>query len=62
MYRNHEAYRRAKNLRRLWYLGKFGAIALILGGIALAMSSGEGTHLLISVPAALFVLFGREPA
>lgn len=62
MYRNHESYRRAKILRRLWYLGKFGAIVMILGGIALAISSGEGTHLLILIPAALSVLFGREPA
>lgn len=58
--KNHPAYiaaRKAKQrAERKWFIVHAGAIALLIGSIAIAISSGEGDILLIVVPACLFAL------
>ena len=53
----HPAYKAAKAARRMWYAARIGAVALLIGSIALAVSSGEGDVLLIGIPVSLYTLF-----
>ena len=55
--KHHPAYIAAKKERRMWFAAKAGAIALLIGSIALAFSTGEGDVLLIGVPVSLYTLF-----
>ena len=54
--KHHPAYKAAKAERRMWYAVKLLAIFLLIGSIALAISSGEGDVLLISIPASLYTI------
>lgn len=54
--KHHPAYKAAKAARRMWYAVKLLAIFLLIGSIALAISSGEGDVLLISIPASLYTI------
>ena len=54
--KHHPAYKAAKAARRMWYAVRIGAVALLIGSIALAVSSGEGDVLLIGIPASLYII------
>lgn len=59
--KNHPAYiaaRKAKQrAERKWFIVHAGAVALLIGSIALAISSGDGGFLLITIPISLYALF-----
>lgn len=40
----------------MWFAVRIGAVALLIGSIALAVSSGEGDVLLIGIPASLYII------
>ena len=54
--KHHPSYKAAKAARRTRYGIKLLGIFLLIGSIALAIESGEGDVLLISIPASLYTI------
>jgi uncharacterized membrane protein HdeD (DUF308 family) len=59
--KNNPIYMNARKIKRQkerrWMLVHLGAVALLVGSVLIAFKHGEGTHLLITVPLAIFALF-----